>query len=271
MTFLTRRANGPRPSATRLNKPKVAAAHGESLDLFAKPWQHLLLRAAEWLALLVIVLTLILVLGDWHKHTAIRQVELLGQLEQSNIAELQAAVDSEVRGNFFNANIKQVQRVAERYPWVAEARVLRHWPDRLQVIVREKKAAARWDGTALVTAEGEVFRPRQAKQIDDLPVLLGPRARVKQLLDTHTEMSAMLRPVGLRLQQLELTERMSWVLTLEGGVKVLIDNRDTMLKLQRFVLLYDRQLATEMDRIARIDLRYRNGVAVGWRQSQRRT
>jgi len=269
MSFLTRRTNGPRPAATRLNKPTAAAA--SNLVFSNKPWQQWLLLAAEGVAGLIILFTVILVLRDWLQHTAIRQVQLLGQLDQSNIAELQSAVDSEVRGNFFSANITQVQAVAERYPWVDQARVVRHWPDRLQVVIREKQPVARWDGTALVTANGEVFRPRQAKNLDDLPVLLGPRTQVKRLLMTHSEMSALLRPVGLRLQQLELTDRMSWVLTLEGGVKVLIDDRDTMTKLERFVLLYDRQLATEMDRIARIDLRYRNGVAVGWRQLQSRT
>jgi len=269
MTFLTRSSKGPRPAATRLNKPTAAAA---SMTAFAeKPWQQWLLLAGECVAAIIILLTIVLVSRDWLQNTAIRQVQLLGQLEQSNIVELQAAVESEVRGNFFNANIAQVQAVAERYPWVDQARVVRRWPDRLHVIVTEKQPVARWDGTALVTATGEVFRPRQAKNINELPVLLGPRPHVKRLLETHIEMSALLRPVGLRLQQLELTDRMSWVLTLEGGVKVLIDDRDTMAKLERFVLLYDRQLATEMDRIARIDLRYRNGVAVGWRQPQRRT
>ncbi len=269
MSFLTRRTNGPRPAATRLNKPKAAAASNSAFT--NKPWQQWLLLAGECVAGFIILLTVVLVLRDWLQHTAIRQVQLLGTLEQSNIAELQSAVDSEVRGNFFSANIAQVQAVAERYPWVDQARVVRHWPDRLHVVIREKQPVARWDGTAFVTANGEVFRPRQAKNIDELPVLLGPRTQVKRLLNTHSEMAALLRPVGLRLQQLELTDRMSWVLTLEGGVKVLIDDRDTMAKLERFVLLYDRQLATEMDRIARIDLRYRNGVAVGWRQPQRRT
>lgn len=269
MSFLSRRTNGPRPAATRLNKPTAAAA--TTLAFAAKPWQQWLLLVGQCIAGLIILLTVVLVLRDWFEHTAIRQVQLMGQLEQSNIAELQSAVDSEVRGNFFSANIAQVQSVAERYPWVDQARVVRHWPDSLQVIIREKQPVARWDDAALVTANGEVFRPRQAKNIDDLPVLLGPRQYVKRLLVTHSEMSALLRPVGLRLQQLELTDRMSWVLTLEGGVKILIDDRDTMTKLERFVLLYDRQLATEMDRIARIDLRYRNGVAVGWRQPQRRT
>jgi len=108
MSFLTRRTNGPRPAATRLNKPTAAAA---SNSAFAdKPWQQWLLLAGECVAGLIILLTVVLVLRDWLQHTAIRQVQLLGTLEQSNIAELQSAVDSEVRGNFSALILRKYRR-----------------------------------------------------------------------------------------------------------------------------------------------------------------
>jgi len=59
---------------------------------------------------------------------------------------------------------------------------------------------------------------------------------------------------------------MSWLVKLEGGIEVLVDAQDTLAKLERFTVLYDRQLAADIGSIARIDLRYRNGVAIGWRQ-----
>ena len=45
-----------------------------------------------------------------------------------------------------------------------------------------------------------------------------------------------------------------------------VDAQDTLAKLERFTVLYDRQLAADIGSIARIDLRYRNGVTIGWRQ-----
>jgi cell division protein FtsQ len=97
-------------------------------------------------------------------------------------------------------------------------------------------------------------------------MLAGPRAQARYVLQQYQAMDSLLRRVGLRIDALQLTSRMSWVLSLEGGVQVLVDGQDTLAKLERFTLLYDRQLASEVGSIASIDLRYRNGVAIGWRR-----
>ncbi|PQA39801.1 cell division protein FtsQ/DivIB, partial [Amnimonas aquatica] len=154
-----------------------------------------------------------------------------------------------------------------RFPWVATARVSRQWPDAVRVEIEEKQAVARWGADGLVSRQGEVFRPRAARGTDMLPVLQAPRAQAGYVLQQYQAMDALLRRVGLRIHRLELTDRMSWVLTLDGSVRVLVDAQDTLAKLERFTLLYDRQLSNEVANIASIDLRYRNGVAIGWRRA----
>ena len=39
-----------------------------------------------------------------------------------------------------------------------------------------------------------------------------------------------------------------------------------LLKLQRFLWLYTRELQPYADRIGRVDLRYRNGLALSWKE-----
>ena len=48
----------------------------------------------------------------------------------------------------------------------------------------------------------------------------------------------------------------------------ILDQNQINDKLQRFLWLYQRELAPYADRIASVDLRYRNGLAVAWKEGQ---
>lgn len=227
-----------------------------------------LLRGLDLLSLLCLglVVTALVCMGrDWLARSPIRIVTLSGSLLQSDRGELQAAVDAVVRGNYFNANLADVQATARRFPWVASVTVSRQWPDSLRVSIQEKQPVARWSNDSLLSRQGEIFRPREAHDIEGLPQLSGPRAQALFVWSQYQIMQDLLRRVGLRIKALALTDRMSWIITLEGDVRILVDAQDTLAKLERFTVLYDRQLATDMGAIARIDLRYRNGAAIGWR------
>ncbi len=259
MTQATRRPI----AATR--KPATAPAAGAAV--VPTRWLSHLLTLASVASVGVVVAASVTMVRDWQQATPIRQIEIGGTLDQVQRPELQAALERTVRGSFFSANLHELQAAALRFPWVASAQVSRHWPDGVRVVIEEKQAVARWGNDGLVSRQGEVFRPRQAHDTERLPVLAGPRAQARYVLEQYRAMDGLLRRVGLRLEGLQLTDRMSWVLSLEGGVQVLVDAQDTLAKLERFTLLYDRQLASDVGSIASIDLRYRNGVAIGWRHA----
>lgn len=254
-----------RPISAATRKPAPVPA-GDRSERRAR-WLGHLLTGASLLSLGVIVAGAVSMARDWQRQTPIREVVVAGKLQQVQRPELQAALERTVRGSFFSANLHDIQQVALRFPWVASAQVSRQWPDSVRVVIEEKQAVARWDGNGLVSRQGEVFRPRTAQGVERLPVLSGQRAQARFVLQQYQAMDSLLRRVGLRIEQLQLTDRMSWVLHLEGGVRVLVDAQDTLAKLERFTVLYDRQLASEVASIASIDLRYRNGVAIGWRHA----
>ena len=257
-----------RPIATAAATPRRPVAEARTVaDVAASRarWLGRLLSLVSLLSLAVMVAATVTMIRDWRLATPIRHVDITGGLDQVSRPDLQAALDRTVRGDFFTANLADVQATALRFPWVASASVSRQWPDRLRVTIEEKQAVARWGDDGLVSRQGEVFRPRLAHGTERLPVLAGPRAQARYVLEQYQAMDSVLRRVGLRIDALQLTERMSWVLDLEGGVRVLVDAQDTLAKLERFTVLYDRQLASDVGSIASIDLRYRNGVAIGWR------
>ncbi|MFN3587517.1 MAG: cell division protein FtsQ/DivIB, partial [Moraxellaceae bacterium] len=141
----------------------------------------------------------------------------------------------------------------------------------LRVQVREKQVVARWGDAALVSSRGDLFVPPTVESAEELPVLFGPDNKGLYVMEQYRAMNGVLRGVGMRIVELELSDRMTWFLRLDNGVRLVVDQADTMEKLQRFAYLYERQLKPDLARIQSVDLRYRNGVAVGWKQFAART
>mgnify|MGYP006203396805 FL=1 len=144
----------------------------------------------------------------------------------------------------------------------------RRWPDGIRIHVREKQPVARWGQVGLISSRGELFAPGAAGGMEGLPVLFGPATKSVHVMEQYRAMNTILRGLGMTIVELELTERMSWFLRLDNGIRLVIDQVDTIEKLQRFAYLYERQLKPDVDNIASIDLRYRNGVAVGWKEQK---
>lgn len=256
MSQVTRR----RPAASPLTAPAVQGAERRVR------WLKWLVLALSALAVAIMVSGSLKLASTWAHETPVRHIYIVSSAHKVDLPELQAALDGAVRGNFFTANLDELRAVALRFPWVADVSISRRWPDSMLVAVTEKQAVARWGDDGLVSQQGEVFRPRLNKAMTELPRLDGPRAQAQFVWEQYQAMDTILRRVGLHIVNLELTPRMSWVLHLEGGVQILVDSQDSIAKLERFTVLYDRQLASDIGSIARIDLRYRNGVAIGWRQ-----
>ena len=255
-----------RPSTPRQGLWAALPLRGGRLAARGSPVSRVMLWRVSRTAVLVVGAGLQVMTKQWALETPIRHVHVTGELVQTQREALQAALERSVRGNFFTANVNELQALAQRYPWVAQARVSRQWPDGIRVTLVEKRALAHWGDNGLVSAAGEVFRPHHVVGLAELPHLAGPRAQSRFVLQQYQAMDKVLQRVGLHIESLQLTDRMSWLLTLEGGVEVLVDAQDTLAKLERFTVLYDRQLAADIGSIARVDLRYRNGVAIGWRQ-----
>lgn len=235
----------------------------------ALPGWGAVLRPASTLLLLlaagVFVFGLVRTAQQWLARTPIASVQVDGALhhvDKRAIAERLAPV---VTGNYFSVDLVAIHDVVSATEWVDEVRVSRRWPDGVRVHIREKQPVARWGQQGLISSRGELFAPSVADGVDGLPVLFGPASKSMHVMEQYRAMNTILRSLGMTIVELELTERMSWFLRLDNGIRLVIDQVDTIEKLQRFAYLYERQLKPDAGNIASIDLRYRNGVAVGWK------
>ena len=87
------------------------------------------------------------------------------------------------------------------------------------------------------------------------------------MMRRYNEINQLFLPQGIRLKELYLTERMTWFMQFDSGLRIIVDKDQTMSKLQRLSHLSQSDLKPVWSKISAIDLRYRNGLSIQWKNS----
>lgn len=174
--------------------------------------------------------------------------------------EVLAVARNEVQGNFFTVDIERLRQSLEKLPWVRSVTIRREFPDRLTVQLEEHRALARWNGAALVNMQGEVFSA-YTEQI--LPDFIGQKDDSSEVAQRYGEFSQQLAVLNLQVAQLALSPRHAWQLRLSSGMVLELGREEMQQRLARFVAVYPYSLAAQAGSVRYVDMRYRNGFAVG--------
>lgn len=198
---------------------------------------------------------------------SLTEVQVETPLRRVTAQQIEYAVRSAVKGNFFTVDLKRVQSAFEKLPWVRRVTVRRVWPGSVAVGIEEHVATAVWkpgEGeNRLVNTYGEVFT---AASDATLPAFAGPEGSAPEVLARYEEFRESLAPLGRRLQKITLSPRHAWQLRLEDGLVVDL-GRDqpksrAVERLQRFTAEYAALSSQIEGPVLKADLRYPNGFAV---------
>ena len=147
-------------------------------------------------------------------------------------------------------------------PWIADAAVLKLYPDRLQISITERQAFALWqkDGRVSVIApDGTVLEPYVEDRYLDLPLVVGRGAELHAkdffaVLDRFADIRASLRASVL------VAER-RWDLWLKNGVEVRLPESKVEPALELLTKLDHEKQLLSRDIVA-VDLRLPDRVSV---------
>ena len=147
-------------------------------------------------------------------------------------------------------------------PWIAEATVLKLYPDRLRIEIRERKPFALWqkDGRiSLIAADGAVLESNVRARFAELPRVVGKGAEqsAQDFLALVARYPAIAR---LTEASIFIAER-RWNLRLKDGVDILLPENEPEQALQILVNLDRNQKLLSKDIIA-VDLRLPDRVTV---------
>ncbi len=161
---------------------------------------------------------------------------------------------------FLDADVARARLMAN--PWIADAAVLKLYPDRLQITITERQAFALWqkDGrVSVIAADGTVLEPFVEDRYLNLPLVVGKGAerQAKDFL-TIVDRYPDIRPL-LRASVLVAERR--WNLRLNNGIDVRLPETNVDQALDRLVTL-DREKKLLSRDIVAVDLRLPDRVSV---------
>ena len=198
----------------------------------------------------------------------IRIIRIENRFRHLDRSALQRTLGAAVDGGFFSVDLNRVREAALGLPWVAEVRVTRVWPDKLRVEVKEQVPLARWNDDGLVNAEGEVFYPKQSREPALSLHFRGPARKAAEMLAFYRRIQPGFEARGLHIGKLSLDRRGEWQLGLDNGMVIMVGREQKDFRIERLLGVY--ALLKESKRsIARIDLRYEQGLAVRWHPEQK--
>jgi cell division protein FtsQ len=159
-------------------------------------------------------------------------------------------------------DVEQARQRLRANPWIADATVLKLYPDRLQIVVTERQPFALWqvDGRVFLIAEdGTVLEPYVARRFVELPFVVGRGAQrqVKEIVALLDRQPALRQEVRAAV----LVAERRWNLHLKNGLVVLLPEEEVAPALERLLALdRDKQLLSRD--LAVIDLRLPDRVTV---------
>jgi len=201
------------------------------------------------------------------RHIELRSADPDG-LRHVNANAVRAAAVGRLSGNFFTMRLEDARRVFESVPWVAAVSLRRAWPDRLLVTLTEHRAIAVWDDGRLLADGGQLFVANLAEAEVDGPLaeVEAPPRYSAEVARRLPQFAAWAASLGMTVEAVELSDRASWALRTEGGLRIEVGRDDPPGRLEERLALiathYPAMAAHAGAEPLRIDARYPGGFAV---------
>ena len=205
----------------------------------------------------------------------VTSIVVSGEMPYSHRNDIINVIEAIDMGNFFQVDVNEVQTQVLTLPWVYSVAVRKQWPNELKIYVVDQNPVAVWNGDFLINQLGQVFQADKTRIAHALPAFFGPEGSESLALENYRNLNALLDFKALSIDELVLSERFSWQLTLDDGVTLNLGREERVERIQRFMDIYPKIKAQlEVKKIAEkqqnqavdyIDLRYDTGLAVGWK------
>ncbi len=201
----------------------------------------------------------------WLMNRPIQAVVIDGAFERVSAIQVEDALDIYIQTGFLSADLHAMRRQLQQFPWVANARIRRHWPGTIEVSIEEQSPVARWGNAGLLNIDGELFIENVTHAPAELPLLSGPRGTERRVAEMYFRVEERLERRGMAAVSLRLDDRGAWEMQLISGIRVRLGARMVETRLDRFFGALDKVVAAQAENVDYIDMRYTNGFAIGWK------
>lgn len=186
--------------------------------------------------------------------------------DYSNVTQQELArwVEPLLNGGMISLDLGALRASVKTHPWIAEASISRAWPNGILIEIQEELPVARWGASGFLNSRGEALQIDDNSGLQQLPMLSGPEGWEQQVMHRYRELAALLLAANLQIDDLVMNQRGAWRVSLLNAPELVLGRDDLEQKIQRFLVVWERGLSERAARVAQVDLRYDNGVAVRW-------
>lgn len=199
------------------------------------------------------------------EHFPVRNIKIIAAGKHVSQEKIQELVINNFRGGFFSFQGAAIKNAVLSDPWLASVSVRRIWPDTIEVAVKERTAILQWNSTQLVDQSGDLFQPPESSFPKNLPQLLGPQNNFKEMYGKYLRYTVALAALGLAIETLKESDRLSWTLHLNNNISVILGERDPDERFDRFAQHYQKLIGDKSACVDYVDLRYPDGMTIRWK------
>lgn len=230
---------------------------------------------SAWQSVLITVILLVLVgffaIGIMKKAPVQPLTIYQGRLNADELQSLQDTLESHGQVQFFGADLHKIHDTVAKLSWVESADIRRDWYQGVVVSVTPRKAVANFGSQQQLDANGVVFVPANPDSLMDkgLVTLYGDAPDAPEIMQQVQRINTWFAPLGLNVRDLMLTSRHTWIIRFDNGFRVIVDNEHTEQKLYSLSKTLKDKFPKQLSQMQSVDLRYKNGFAIAWKQKPR--
>lgn len=210
------------------------------------------------------------------EQSPVNSITITGEMPYTQREDVMAVLNDINLGNFFQVNVNEIQTKVSRLPWVYSVAVRKQWPNEVKIYIVDQTPIALWNGDFLLNQFGKAFQAQKTALKHTLPEFYGPEGSELLALENFINLNDLLEYRNLSIDELILSERFSWQLTLSNGIRLNLGREERVKRVQRFMDVYplinahlteqNNQKKPLKQAVDYIDLRYDTGLSVGWKE-----
>ncbi len=201
-------------------------------------------------------------------NSPVQVVRVSGDLSLPERDAVKAAVLQRLDGGLLAISLDDVVEGVLALSWPREVRVRRVWPGIVDVKVAKDTFVARWGGGGVLNSGGEVVDSAGLPD-ETLPLIRCANANGARAMRIFQMLGQVLADTSLKVAEVEEDALGEWRVTFTNELAVSLGHEDLLERAERFSRVYRKVIEDRVDQVARVDARYRNGVAVSWRGDAR--
>ena len=242
-------------------KKRVFINNFSKLNVFRKIPEKFYFKFA-WLSLFSIIFFLCFLALN----RPIDSINVSGDLKRVSIKSIDSHTDNILNKGFISFSASEVKKKIELLDWVQSAEIIRMWPNKIDIRIKEESLLGIWNDNLILNSSGKLYVVDQRSIPENIPRLNGPQGSERDVMNLFIKIDNLLMGRGLYLEIITLDSRGSWSFTIKPKIKIKLGKTEIDQKLERFFLALDQSLLAKINKVSYIDLRYSEGLAVSWKK-----